>query len=121
MPDIGTGFTRTQIDAEPERSKQSKELACHEIHLCGGRSERERLKTFTLLPACEFSLLSPDFHTKVPLRRGLGLFPQQSVHLEKVQETENLPCPRLVEEARKVSHPLMLAKVALPTHPQGAF
>lgn len=36
MPDIGTGFTRTQVDAEPERGEQGKELARHEIHLHGG-------------------------------------------------------------------------------------
>lgn len=58
MPDIRTGLTRTQVAAEPESSKQSKELACHKIHLYG--EKKERIETFTVWPVCEFSLLLSD-------------------------------------------------------------
>lgn len=48
MPDIRTGFTRTQVAAEPESSKQSKELACHKIHLYGKKKRELRLLLFGL-------------------------------------------------------------------------
>ena len=40
MPDSRTGFTGTQVEAEPESSAQSQELAGHEIHL-DGESENQ--------------------------------------------------------------------------------
>ena len=43
MPDSRTGFTGTQVEAEPESSTQSRELAGHEIHLDGEARIREPL------------------------------------------------------------------------------
>lgn len=93
MPDIRTGFTGTQVDAEPESSEQGKKLACYKIHLCGReRGERERLKTFICPSACVWIL------------SRLSWFPQQGTSetwtlssaeccFEKVQETDQVTRP----------------------------
>ena len=67
MPDSRTGFTGTQVEAEPESSTQSRELADHEIHLDG----EVRIRTFAVWPKCGFSFPPPcRLYIKMPLRHG---------------------------------------------------